>query len=78
MVFQAYTLEYVFRIPDEVTLPEDRPSLDVDKKWPLKADKRRQELERDIIKVCCVQSKQYCNNLNAYHDLSLHCLKHTF
>lgn len=53
MKFQAYTLEYVFRIPDEVTLPEDRPNLEVDKEWTIEAaNKRRQELEHNIIEVC--------------------------
>ncbi|VDN06966.1 unnamed protein product [Thelazia callipaeda] len=49
---EAYVLGYVFRIPDEVTLPEDRPNLVIDKKWSLKAaNKRIRKLKTDIIHV---------------------------
>uniref|UniRef100_A0A1I8EER8 Uncharacterized protein n=1 Tax=Wuchereria bancrofti TaxID=6293 RepID=A0A1I8EER8_WUCBA len=46
MRFQAYTMKYVFHIPDEVTLPEERPNLEVDKEWSVEvANMLRQELE---------------------------------
>ncbi|CAG9537076.1 unnamed protein product [Cercopithifilaria johnstoni] len=66
---EAYTLEYVFRIPDEVTLPEDRPNLKVDKEWNAEvANKRRQGLEHNIIKLRLANElfdKEIANNLQA-------------
>ncbi|KAL3989605.1 Mis12 family protein [Acanthocheilonema viteae] len=66
---EAYTLEYIFRIPDEVTLPEDRPNLKVDKEWNVEvAINRRRELERDIIKLRLANElfdKETENNLQA-------------
>ncbi|VDO38386.1 unnamed protein product [Onchocerca flexuosa] len=66
---EAYTLEYVFRIPDEVTLPEDRPNLEMDKTWTVEAaNKRRQELEHHIIKLRLANElfdKEIANNLQA-------------
>ncbi|EFO23951.1 hypothetical protein LOAG_04535 [Loa loa] len=66
---EAYTLEYVFRIPDEVTLPEDRPNLEMDKEWTVEsAGKRKQELEHNIIKLRLANElfdKEITNNLRA-------------
>ncbi|KAK6112711.1 Mis12 family protein [Brugia pahangi] len=66
---EAYTLEYVFRIPDEVTLPEDRPNLEVDKEWSVEvANMRRQELEYNIIKLRLANElfdREITNNLQA-------------
>ncbi|MCP9263161.1 BMA-ZWL-1 [Dirofilaria immitis] len=66
---KAYTLEYVFRIPDEVTLPEDRPNLEVDKVWTVEvANKHRQELEHNIIKLRLANElfdKEIADNLQA-------------
>uniref|UniRef100_A0A0R3RW22 Protein zwilch n=1 Tax=Elaeophora elaphi TaxID=1147741 RepID=A0A0R3RW22_9BILA len=66
---EAYTLEYVFRIPDEVTLPEDRPNLEKDEKWTVEAaNKRRQELERSVIKLRLANElldREIANNLQA-------------
>lgn len=49
---EAYTLNYVFRIPDQVTLPENRLSLEAVKGWSMKAAiKRIRKLEHAVIKL---------------------------
>lgn len=44
-------MKYVFRIPDEVILPEDIPKLGVDEEDEYNTVRRIKELEREVSEV---------------------------